>query len=47
MERKQSIGHDHQTDLVATTGGTAAARSAGPSTASWPSSHSAIAPTGK
>ena len=32
---------------VATTGGTAAARSAGPSTASWPINHSASAPTGK
>ena len=32
---------------VATTGGTAAARSAGPSTASWPSAHSASALTGR
>ena len=37
----------HHTLRVATTGGTAAARSAGPSTASWPMAHSASAPTGK
>jgi hypothetical protein len=35
------------TDRVATTGGTAAARSAGPSTASWPSSHNVNAPIGR
>ncbi len=38
---------ENHTDLVATTGGTAAARNAGPSTASWPISHSAMAPVGK
>ena len=36
-----------QTLRVATAGGTAAARRAGPSTETWPSSHSAIAPTGR
>jgi len=34
-------------DLVATTGGTAAARNAGPSTASWPRPHNASAPIGR
>src|SRR5690606_21289240 len=33
--------------LVATAGGTAAARRAGPRTESWPSSHSTSAPTGR
>lgn len=37
----------HHTLLVATTGGTAAARNAGPSTAACPISHSATAPIGK
>jgi|GEM_PF-534535 hypothetical protein len=32
---------------IAATGGTAAARSAGPSTAPWPSSHSSAAPAGR
>ena len=36
-----------QTERVATTGGTAAARMAGPSTASWPITHSSNAPIGK
>ena len=44
LSRRERENH---TDRVATTGGTAAARSAGPSTASWPMAHSASAPTGK
>jgi len=40
-------GEKPHTLLVATTGGTAAARSAGPSTASWPSTHNATALTGR
>src|SRR5690606_174522 len=36
-----------QTLRVAIAGGTAAARRAGPNTATWPSSHSASAPTGR
>src|SRR6185437_13535803 len=44
---RREKGTANQTDRVATTGGTAAARSAGTSTANCPSNHSAIAPTGK
>ncbi|GAA0239477.1 hypothetical protein GCM10009126_01360 [Rhodanobacter caeni] len=44
---KQGREIKSHTDRVATTGGTAAARRAGPSTASWPIIHNATAPTGK
>jgi hypothetical protein len=56
VTRRKSIAHGLRsyrfpisihTLRVATTGGTAAARSAGPSTASWPITHSSTAPIGK
>ena len=43
----RSEGGVHHTPRVATTGGTLAARNAGPSTASWPNTHNAIALTGR
>src|SRR5690606_11346805 len=50
LRRRRGAGDapgPHHTPRVATTGGTAAARSAGASTASWPSSHRTIAPTAR